>query len=75
MKDISEKTLIELAASYEDANTIIEKFTGLKSYSEKIKYLTSTFDCTIFDRIIDNEEADYMSLLTHIINMKWERGR
>lgn len=65
------KALIELSTSYEDANKIIEEHTGYKTYSEKIAYLKGMFDCEIFSRAVESEEADYVALLTSVIEEKW----
>lgn len=64
------KTLIELSSSYDDANEIIEKYVGLKTYAEKIAYIRGMFDCEIFSRTDDNEEVDYIALLTSVVESK-----
>lgn len=65
------KALIELSSSYNDANEIIEKYVGLKTYAEKIDYVRGMFDCEIFSKTDDNEEVDYIALLTSVIESKW----
>lgn len=65
------QTLIELAVSFEEADAIIEEFTGLIKDSEKIAFLMGMFDCRIIGRIGDNVHTDYVALLTAIINQKW----
>lgn len=65
------KTLIELSTSYEEANRVIEEYTGYKTYSEKIAYIKGMFDCEIFSRTDNDEEVDYVALLTSIIELKW----
>lgn len=65
------KMLIELSSSYNDANDVIEKYVGLKNYAEKIAYIRGMFDCEIFSRTDDNEEIDYIALLTSIVERKW----
>lgn len=71
MKREQIKALIELSTSYEKANEIIEKYVGLKTYAEKIAYLRGMFDCEIFSRTDDDEEVDYIALLTSVIESKW----
>lgn len=66
------KALIELSNSFEEANEVIETYTPNKSYAQKIAYLQGMFDCEIVGRHIDSEEADYMALLTSIIDRKWK---
>lgn len=66
------KALIELSASYEDANEVIEKYVGLKTYAEKIAYLRGMFDCEIISRTEENEEVDYIALLTSVVESKWQ---
>ena len=65
------KMLIELSSSYNDANDVIEKYVGLKNYAEKIAYIRGMFDCEIFSRTDDNEEVDYIALLTSVVEKKW----
>lgn len=65
------QTLIELAVTFEEADQVIEEFTGLKSDNEKIAYLRGMFDCHIIGRTGDNVHTDYVALLTAIINQKW----
>ena len=65
------KMLIELSSSYNDANDVIEKYVGLKNYAEKIAYIRGMFDCEIFSRTDDNEEIDYIALLTSVVEKKW----
>ena len=64
------KMLIELSSSYNDANDVIEKYVGLKNYAEKIAYIRGMFDCEIFSRTDDNEEIDYIALLTSVVEKK-----
>ena len=65
------KALIELSASYEEANEVIEKYVGLKTYAEKIAFIKGMFDCEIFSRTYDDIEVDYITLLTSVIENKW----
>ena len=71
MRNKQIKALIELSNSFEDANEIIEKYVGLKTFAEKIAYIRGMFNCEIFSRTDDNEEVDYIALLTSIVNSKW----
>lgn len=72
MKREQIKALIELSSSYEEANQIIEKYTPHKEYGNKIAYLQGMFDCEIVGRNIESEEADYVALLTSIVEKKWK---
>ena len=65
------QTLIELSVSFEEADQVIEEFTGLKTDSEKIAYLRGMFDCRIIGRTGNDLHTDYVALLTAIINQKW----
>ena len=65
------KVLIELSLNFQDANEIIEKFMKDKTYKEKIDYLLTTFDCEIISRTKNDDYADYVALLTSIVNEKW----
>ena len=65
------QTLIELAVSFEEADQVIEEFTGLRTDEEKIAYLHGMFDCRIIGRIGNDVHTDYVALLTAIINQKW----
>ena len=67
------KALIELSTSFEEADNVIETYTGNKSYPQKIAYLQGMFDCEIIGHHIENEEADYKALLTSIIEKKWNK--
>ena len=67
------KALIELSTSFEEADAVIETYTGNKTYAQKIAYLQGMFDCEIIGRHIDSEEADYKALLTSIIERKWNK--
>lgn len=72
MKREQIKALIELSSSYEEANRIIEKYTLHREYKQKIAYLQGMFNCEIVGRHIEDEEADYMALLTSIVDKKWK---
>ncbi len=65
------KTLIELSATFEDADEILSKYTPFHSDKEKITYLYEMFDCEIIDPNINDSHTDYIALLTTIINKKW----
>lgn len=71
MKQEQIKALIELSNSYNEANEIIEKYTNFKTYSEKIDYITKMFDCEIFSKNTNDDEADYVALLTSVVDKKW----
>ena len=65
------QTLIELSLSFEEADQVIEQYTGLKTDKEKIAYLRGMFDCRIIGRTGTDIHTDYVALLTAIINEKW----
>ena len=64
------QTLIELAITFEEADQIIEEYTGYKTDSEKIAYIRGMFDCRIIGRVGNDLHTDYVALLTSIINQK-----
>ena len=41
------KALIELSSSFESADSVINTYTNMKTYSEKIDYLQNMFDVKI----------------------------
>lgn len=65
------KALIELSLTFEEADTIIEEYTGLNTDAEKIAYIRGMFDCRIIGRTGEDVHTDYVALLTAIINQKW----
>lgn len=65
------KSLLELSTSFDEADEILTQQVGLKDDSVKIGYLMGMFDCRIIGRNEENEHADYVALLTTIINQKW----
>lgn len=62
------KTLIECATSFEKADSILKKYTNYESYKERIAYLQGMFDCQIISRNTDDIYADYVAILTSIVN-------
>lgn len=65
------KALIELSSSFESADSVINTYTNMKTYSEKIEYLQNMFDVKIVSINVDSKEADYKALLTSIVEKKW----
>lgn len=72
------KALIELSNSVEQADEIITN-EGFVSVKEKIAFLKGMFDFTVIgrhrDEMLNEEERDrmdYYSILSAIINAKWE---
>lgn len=65
------KVLIELSNSFEEADEVIEKYTGYTSFETKIAYLKGMFDCSIVGGEGGSLEADYIALLTAIVDHKW----
>lgn len=67
------KLLIELATSYDEADSVIQEYSGLDTYEEKVAYLKGMFDCEIVGRSGgNNAKTDYIALLTSIVNYKWK---
>lgn len=65
------KLLIELATSYDEADSVIQQYSGFDSYEEKVAYLKGKFDCQIVGRSVgDNARTDYIALLTSIVNYR-----
>ena len=78
MKRERVKALIELSNSVEQADEIIIR-EGFITVKEKIAFLKGMFDFTVIGRhreeMLDEEERnkmDYYSILSAIINAKWE---
>lgn len=78
MKRERVKALIELSNSVEQADEIITR-EGFISVKEKIAFLKGMFDFTVIGRhredTLSEEERDkmdYYSILSAIINAKWE---
>lgn len=72
------RALIELSSSVEQADEIITH-EGLASVKEKIAFLRGMFDFTVIGRHRepslseeDRDKMDYYSILSAIINAKWE---
>ena len=66
------KALIELSVTFDEADAVIDEYTGLSTYSEKISYLSRMFGCEIVDSNKSDDSADYKAILTTIINKKWK---
>ena len=69
------KSLINLSNTFEEANEVIETYAGLddnSDFSQKLAYLKGMFDCQIVGRNVESTEADYVALLTYIIEQKWK---
>lgn len=78
MKRERVRALIELSSSVEEADEIITN-EGLVTVKEKIAFLRGMFDFTVIGRhreeVLTEEERermDYFSILSAIINAKWE---
>lgn len=72
------RALIELSNSVEQADEIITR-EGFVSVKEKIAFLRGMFDFTVIGRHRedslseeDRDKMDYYSILSAIINAKWE---
>lgn len=69
------KAMINLSSTFEEANEVIEEYAELNDntdYSQKLAYLKGMFDCQIIGRNIESAEADYVAMLTSIIEQKWK---
>lgn len=72
------KALIELSNSVEQADEIIAR-EGCISVKEKIAFLKGMFDFTVIGRqreealgVEERDRMDYHSVLSAVINAKWE---
>jgi hypothetical protein len=71
------KTMIEFSETWEDADEIITEFTTYKTNAEKRDYVLELFKgsvsilCGYDGADTDKAEADYRSLLSAIVNLKW----
>lgn len=65
------KTLLELATSFEKADSVLTKYTNYNTDAEKIEYLQGLFDCKIVGRSVNDARSDYVALLTAIVDQKW----
>lgn len=68
------KSMINLSRNFEEANEVIEKYAELddnSDYAQKLAYLRGMFDCQIVGRTIESLEADYIAMLTSIVDQKW----
>jgi hypothetical protein len=70
------KTMVELAASEEEADRIIEEFTHLSACGEKLNFLLEQFPNISILGGCDGEEGnetqtDYEAVLSVIVNSKW----
>lgn len=71
MKRNEIKILIELATSFEKADSILSKYTPYTTDEERIAYLQGLFDCEVVGRSISDTHTDYVALLTAIVDKKW----
>ncbi len=65
------KTLLELATSFEKADSIMKKYTPYKTDEERTAFLEGMFDCRIVGRRGDDPHTDYVVVLTSIVEKKW----
>jgi hypothetical protein len=71
------KTMIGFSETWEDADKIINEFTTCKTNVEKRDYVLDLFKgsvsiiCGCDGDGTDTAEADYRSLLSAIVNLKW----
>ena len=71
------KSLIEMASSFEDADSIIEEFTERTEIEQKLNFLFDHFDVAIIGGSVAEIDKGsellikYEAILTTIINRKW----
>jgi hypothetical protein len=70
------KDLVELSATEEEADNVIEKYTSRKTYAKKVEFLTEQFPhISIVARCdgpsADSIQTDYYALLTAVVNSSW----
>ncbi len=69
------KAMINLSSTFEEANEVIEKYAELSNsfdYAQKLAFLKGMFDCQIVGRSVESTEADYVAMLTSIVEQKWK---
>ena len=71
-QNIEIKALIELSATTEEADEVINKYVQLESLKEKIAFLKGMFDVEVIDeKKTDSDELIYQIMLDAIINAKY----
>jgi hypothetical protein len=68
------KAMIELSDTCEEANKIIEELAGITVLQQKLGYIMGMFDVSVVGRTgggDDDEENDYVAMLSAIVNKKW----
>jgi hypothetical protein len=66
--------MIELSDTWKEADDVIEKFAGMRSLKQKLDYIYGMFDVCVVGRTdtnTDNDEYDYIAMLSAIVNKKW----
>jgi hypothetical protein len=61
-----------MASDFEDADSVVEEFTGLHTTREKLDYLLNNFDVRIIGGTEEGTiEEEYLVVLTAIVDHKW----
>jgi hypothetical protein len=70
------KTMVFLSETEEEADGVIEEFTPLRAYGEKLNFLLNEFPNVSILAGCNGENADiaqtdYQAVLSAVINLKW----
>jgi hypothetical protein len=68
------KAMIELSATWEEADSVIEEFAGIQDIPQKLGYIKGMFDVSVVGRTnagTDEAKYDYITMLSAIVNKKW----
>jgi len=70
------KTMVALSSTEDEADGIIEEFTSLRSFGEKLKFLIDQFPNVSILAGCDGEggnvtQTDYQAVLSAVIKLKW----
>jgi len=70
------KTMVSLANTEEEADGIIEEFTPLRGFGEKLKFLIDQFPNISILAGCDGDsgnvtQTDYQAVLSAVIKLKW----
>ena len=61
------KALIELSATFEEADKIIEEYAGFKTSKEKTAYLQGMYDVEVIDRKEEDDDEYIYTLILYSI--------
>lgn len=64
------KSLVEMAETWQDADKILDEYSGAKTRRDKLQYLRDAFpDVGAVGRELS--EDDYVAVLDAVVNKKW----